>query len=306
MRRALQPVTAGLFAPAVVLALVTAHSFLLDGMIVPTFGGAMPPRQFRRPEVTKWARQIRTAIAWVAMALAAVYGFLNFSSLPYGILLGAIDPKKLLQIIIIFYYFLWVWGVNHDTNLLELVYAKASAGGKLRPSDISVIILIFIVSMLLVWSIRDERRFAGVLTAFFVVNIFAWRYLLTYIRPAIAESSEIYESEEDFFALERLHAIVRYISGQWQWLRFAAMGAVLAFLDAVTFFSRFREFVSDTLSQTYPKISSALVFPLLPDLLFIIFIIVEEGWIWNMRMRTDLVLTVTNDLERKYKISPLS
>lgn len=240
------------------------------------------------------------------MALASIYAFLSFTTLPFAPLLTAIDPAKALQIIIIFYYFLWVWGVNHDTDLQELVYATAPAEGKLRPSDIGVIILIFVVSVLLVWSIGGEQRFAGVLTIFFIVNIFSWRWLLCAIRPAIAQSFEIYRTEpEDFFSLERLNAFVLYISGHWQWFRFGAMGVVLAILNSATFSNGIRKLISDALARSYPALTSAQISRILPVVLFVFFIVVEEGWIWIMRMRTDFVLKVTSDLEQKYEIHPL-
>jgi hypothetical protein len=82
------------------------------------------------------------------------------------------------------------------------------------------------------------------------------------------------------------------------------MGVVLALLNAVTFFSAFRKVISDALEQKYSQLPSAVTYTLLPDALFVVFTIVEEGWIWNVRMRTDFVLKVTNDLEEKYELRP--
>jgi hypothetical protein len=77
--------------------------------------------------VTEWRRQARTATAWVAMGLAAFHGFLTLNSQPYTGILGAIDPEKIRQIIIILYHFCWVWGLDHDADSQELVDATAPA-----------------------------------------------------------------------------------------------------------------------------------------------------------------------------------
>lgn len=259
----------------------------------------------RQNGLTEWRRQTRSAIAWVALTLATVYAFLTFATFPIENLVSAVDPTQALKLIIIIYYFLWVWGVNHDTDLQELVYAAAPEG-KLRASDIGVIVLIFAVSALLLWSIGSEKRFAGSLTLFFVVNVFSWRWLLVAINPAIRASREIYRTAEDFFSLERLDNFVQYISGRWQLFRFVAMGIILALMDTVTFFTVPRHFISDVSAQIYPKLSSAQFSAILPVAFFVLFTVIEEGWIWLMRLRIDVVLNVTLDLEQKYEIHPKS
>lgn len=241
------------------------------------------------------------------MTLATVYAFLTFATFPIPDVISAIDPAKGLKLTMIVYYFLWVWGLNHDTDLQEIVYAAAPAEGKLRPSDKGVIVLIILVSLSLVWAIGSEQRFAAILAIFIAVNVFAWRWLLAAIRPAIVESKEIYRAApQDFFSLERLDAFVEYISGHWQWLRFGAMGLVLAVLNAVVFFDDTRVFLASTLTQIYPKISIEQFSAILPLGLFIVFTMVEEGWIWIMRLKTDLVIAVTSDLEEKYQLRPRS
>jgi hypothetical protein len=255
--------------------------------------------------VSKWRQQARRAIAFVAMALAALYGLSLSKVIPLAPVLNGIDATTSLHIEIVFYYFFWVWGVTHDTDLQEAVYAIAPEGGKLRPSDIGVIVLIFVVAILLIWSVGSQRRFAGLLTVFFVVNIFAWRWLLSLIKPVIAKSSNIYIESGDngLFSLERLNAFVEYISGRWQWLRFLAMGLVLVLLNTVTFFDAFRQLVSNFLEQRYPAVTSGQFSNVLPVALFALFIVVSEAWIWMMRMRTDLLLNAISNLEQKYKIS---
>lgn len=239
------------------------------------------------------------------MTLATAYAFLTFATFPIPDVISAIDPTKGLKLTMIIYYFLWVWGLNHDTDLQELVYATAPAEGKLRPSDKSVIALIILVSLSLVWAIGSEQRFAAILTMFIAVNVFAWRWLLAVIGPAILESKKIYRTApQDFFSLERLDAFVEYISGHWQWLRFGAMGLVLVLLNTVVFFDNARAFLANTLTQLYPKISSGQFSAVLPLGLFMVFTMIEEGWIWIMRLKTDLVIAVTSDLEEKYHLRP--
>lgn len=239
------------------------------------------------------------------MTLATAYAFLTFATFPIPDVISAIDPTKGLKLTMIIYYFLWVWSLNHDTDLQELVYATAPAKGKLRPSDKSVIALIILVSLSLVWAIGSEQRFAAILNMFIAVNVFAWRWLLAVIGPAILESKKIYRTApQDFFSLERLDAFVEYISGHWQWLRFGAMGLVLVLLNTVVFFDNARAFLANTLTQLYPKISSGQFSAVLPLGLFMVFTMIEEGWIWIMRLKTDLVIAVTSDLEEKYHLRP--
>jgi hypothetical protein len=43
----------------------------------------------------------------------------------------------------------------------------------------------------------------------------------------------------------------------------------------------------------------------LPHLSIILFLIVAEGWIWMMRIRTWASLNVIGELRHKYKLEPL-
>jgi hypothetical protein len=242
---------------------------------------------------------------WAAAGLAAIYTFLTLSSIPYGPFLSDLDPVKLLKIVIVIYYFSWVFGVRYDTDFQEVVYATAPAGGKLRATDAFMIFVIFAVSIILLWSIDSERNFAVFLGVFLAFNILGWRYLLSVIRPIISESDDLYKAfPTDYFSIERLRCVEHYICGRWQWNRFASMGIVLIILNAVTFLPQLRQLASGYLGGLMAPLEANLIYMLLPDALFILFVVVAEGWMWNMRLKTAYQLDIANDLEERYTLRP--
>lgn len=259
----------------------------------------------RQAGLTAWARQVRKVVNWAAAGIALIYVFLHIGGMFYGPVLKALDAGQVWKVLIAVYYLCWIKGLNHDIDLQELVYSTGPEGNKLRLPEFAVIALIVLVAVGLIWSIRDERYFAAFLTIFFALNVISWRFLLRRIRPIVANSVDAYHEEEDWFAKERLAAFSSYIAGEWQWQRFLAMGAVLVVLIMVTFVVSLRGFISHSLVALDGELpDTAQTSALLAPALFLLFTVVEESWIWIRRLRTDLTLSITSDLEEKYKIEP--
>ena len=77
-------------------------------------------------------------------------------------------------------------------------------------------------------------------------------------------------------------------------------------LNAVSFSVEFDRFLTEIIVNLAPIPGDAAVFPLVPSLLLLIFVIVMEGWIWYKRLITTISFSVADRFGKSYVISPIS
>ncbi len=181
---------------------------------------------------------------------------------------------------LVIYFLSWVLGGESDTEMQEDVYIGAPHGGRLNTLDIGVILGIALGFGVLCVVSDNYRGFALALTAFWAINVVAWRYMVGVLKGAIRQSASHYGRTREYIDLEKLRIIERYVDGRWQWWRFAVGGALVLALVALVFFAH--------VPEAYAQ--GAIFF-------FVVFV---EAWIWIMRARTKLSLNVLEDLSERY------
>lgn len=163
--------------------------------------------------VGRWRASALFAISLIASALASWYGYLWVIQFPLTDVLSVTDPKVFLEISLVIFYVLWVWGVTNDVFMQEPVYITASSEGKITLQDYAVMAAILLAGAFLLWAHANAQRFAAALVAFFIVNVGSWRYMLHAIAPGLDVSRKEYQSKKDYFEIERLSIFAHYIEG---------------------------------------------------------------------------------------------
>jgi hypothetical protein len=185
----------------------------------------------------------------------------------------------LWKVALVIYFFSWVFGAESDTDMQSEVYLAAPHEGRLTKQDIGVMVGIAVGFAVLCMVSDNYRWFALALTGFWTINVLAWRYMVGALKTPIHQSYVKYGRAKQYVAMEKLRAVERYITGRWQWWRFAA-GAVLAVaMDVLSFFP---------LGRGYAEAS------------IFFFVVFMESWIWIMRSRTRLSLRVLDGLTERY------
>jgi hypothetical protein len=139
-----------------------------------------------------------------------------------------------------------------------------------------------------------------VLSAFVVINIALWRYVLFRVKPIIHESRKLCKEGDRYFEVERLEVTEEYISGKWQRNRFIVMLIIVVLADLVCFAIPVREMLSSGAEFIFPSLSASSLAPILPDLSILLYVVVAEGWIWVKRLVTRTSLHVIEALNDKY------
>jgi hypothetical protein len=114
-----------------------------------------------------------------------------------------------------------------------------------------------------------------------------WRTVRIFVRPLIDTNRRShYETEgERTRHLERLAILENYMTGHWQWLRFAVMLLIILLMDLLFLVGIVRNSVGEFLNNAFPGILPGRAKTLLISGIFLLFVVVAETWNWTQRAR---------------------
>jgi len=205
-------------------------------------------------------------------------------------------PRVIWELAIVIYFASWIYGSKYDTTNQEIVYLMVPNRGKLPLHYAGILFTIGILFGVLAW-MNTFRQFAVALGVFWCFNILSWHFFArSVLARTFSESSERYKQLNDFFGLEQLLNIQRYIAGQWQWWRFG-VGSVLVVAMLVFSFTNSAELLARALG------AQALA-GYAPAMAILTFVLVVESWMWFMRIKTGVSQIILDELARQYRLQP--
>jgi len=248
----------------------------------------------------KWA--IR-AIGLLGGLLAAIFAWVQLREIPLPLLENA-DPLYVRRIILAIYYACWVGGTTVDANIQKEVYRRDPQLGNVPREATLAVVGLFAVAALLLWASSSDERTSLALGPFLVVNVIGWRVLVHRVSPIIAATAAAYEQKNRYYRLEQLNVIKAYISGWWQWARFALMALIVVVTNLACFNDAARAFLSHALGNLMPTMREDAIANLLPVAGLLLFVVVAETWIWILRARNAIALRTIAALATKYTLRP--
>jgi hypothetical protein len=268
-------------------------------------GFAMATGFFRKQrsshsEVLKVFRLGRLLISLVATVLA-----LFLKDLRWDVVVDSTEPEFLQKLTLIIYYFCWLFGSRADTNVQESVYISVPSTWRVTLPEFFLVIAFAGLAGALLWAAGDEKRFAILLSLFTAANIAGWWFLNRKLKPLMSGSRKQLVRGSAYLDLERLNVVTNYLTGTWQWRRFVVMGILVIVFDIVCFVPPVRAASSDWIAYLVADLNSKsdAISRLLPDALFLLFVLVAETWIWIKRVRVATSLDILDEMKLKYRLS---
>lgn len=255
-------------------------------------------------QVQALGRVVRRAIWLIGGVLAVFFGWLQFREIPVASLIERAEPDLLLRLTLALYYSCWVFGSTFDTNIQMSVYVRDPNRGLFPKFAYALLIGFGIAAGVLLWASESEASFALVLTGFVACNIAGFCYVLRHVRPIMAASREQYELKRDYFGLEQLDLVTRYMTGRWQWLRFAVMIVLAIVMNVIVFSDNTRGAIAGLLAAIAPPVTAQTIDRLIPSLSFLAFVVVAEGWIWAQRLKVRTAIDLVEGLAERYVLRP--
>jgi hypothetical protein len=253
-----------------------------------------------KTEVMRLNRTAQKAIGIIAFVLPLLFAYLSFKDVPIQDILKSLSSQSaasiLWKITLTIYFLAWVFGTKNDAEDQELVYRHVPDRGRLSSQSIGVIAGIFVLMAILLWSPNFEL-FAGALSAFFLFNIFAWRYLVsTIVNPSVEASLASIRSRGDYVGGEELLVVADYLRGRWQWYRFSLGALIIVGLWGLV--------AIKYLQIKIPGIPESVSWELAQVFGIIIYVVVLELWIWSKRLQTKIALDFLEDFAERYTLVP--
>jgi hypothetical protein len=271
----------------------------LSEFFMATQGGPPPHLDDQITPIYKWAVR---AIAVVGTLLGALFAWVQLRTIPLP--LENADPLYARRVILAVYYACWIAGTTFDVNVQKEVYRLDPLRGNVPLTATLAVMGLFVVGAILLWASDSDERTTLALGPFLVVNVIAWRVLLVRVRPIMERTRAAYEGSRLYHRTEQLDIIISYLTGWWQWIRFAFMGVIVLFGIAVCFDKAARAASAQALHALVPAANEAGIANLLPVAALFLFVVFAEGWIWALRVRNVVALRTLDAVARKYSLTP--
>lgn len=240
-----------------------------------------------RPNIQRLA----STVSWIVFAASSVgliwYAWPQIQSQLLRFLTGA-TAEQVRYPALVAYAVSWAYAMLVDTRIQRTVYRDDPEGGKLTFRRWALIAAVLGLAIYLFWAIQTEAQFVFALNAFFFANVLLWWLAVKIVvRPLIdTNRCRHYETEaERTRQLEKLGILDTYITGYWQWFRFAVMFLIILLLDLLFLVSAVRNSVGESLESVLPWIPVGRANALLVSTTFVLFVFVAETWNWTQRAR---------------------
>ena len=241
------------------------------------------------------------AIRISSTALGVLFAWVQLRTFSYAPIIENANPFILTHLILALYYLSWVGGVSFDVFMQKRIYRDDPLRGNMPLQAFAAVGALFVLAIALLWSAEDERKFSLVLVTFLAANVYAWRVLVARVTPVIESTKESLIKGGKYISTEQLLIFEQYITGYWQWFRYASLAAILAFMNIIVFWAPFREMLARGL-MSYTGASADSLSKLLPFLCLALFAAAAELWVWWCRIRASITIQILDSMKKKYRL----
>ncbi len=253
---------------------------------------------------TRFAQFTRSIIRTIAVVFGLLVTYLQIRDLRPDALLTPSSADILWRAALVIYYWAWVGGVNFDINIQELAYVAFPGRGRWPLQPYAVLAIFVVMAAILLTSYGSITHFSLALTGFLLIDHASWIYVRRFLRRSIDDSRSYYTAERRFYELEVLSLVESQVFGRWKLCRLIAGAIIVIAADAFAFNQAFQEAVASAVQFMCPWLSSRDAISLSYSVVFLLYVLVMELWLWLHRVRMYLRLHTLEYLNERYHLTP--
>jgi hypothetical protein len=252
----------------------------------------------------RFAQFSRLIIRATAVAFGLLIAYLQIKDIKPDALVSRYSADIIWRLALVFYYWSWVGGVNFDINIQELAYVGFPGQGRWPLQPYAVLVIFVVVAAILLISYGNITYFSLALTGFLLVDHASWIYLRRFFRNSIDDSRIYYTAEKKLYELEILNMAESHMFGRWKLWRLMAGAIIVIAADTFAFNQAFREALASTVQIICPWLSLKDAVSLSYSVLFLLYVLVMELWLWLRRIRMYFRLDMLEYLNGLYHLTP--
>lgn len=257
-----------------------------------------------RATVSKLANSTRLAIRLVAGSLALLFAFLTLGDnwLQTGI--DTANPDLVFKLGLFIYYTSWVFGSQFDVDIGEAVFYIDQERGNIGLNLILKIALFSVVSITLLslHVYAYHKLFAVSLALFLAMNFWGWISICKRVRAPINSSIELYELNNDAWAVAKIRFVDEYMTGEWQRHRFVYLAFLMVLFCSATFLIPIFDFGERFSQVNVYGINGSKLIGIFPAFLFLLFVLAATISMWLKRAEATVQMQVLDKLRHSYAI----
>lgn len=254
-------------------------------------------------------RLTANALRWikiVALILGLSVTFLELKDAPLDGFTRSFDNSSLMKIGMVIFFFGWLSGTTHDTELQREGYCRDRGKGAVGGEEIAGIVVFLAVFSALFVLHDDLVWFQAALFVFLLVNVWTWQVIFRRTKEMIEASYEQFTSPgdtRDNCSLAKLLVVVQYMNGPWQRRRFISL-ILLAGLQLLAAVLLQRGMLAPLAGDLKLNgVPAAVLINYLPGALFILYVLVSEIWMKVYRIKAFSDLATIDYLEEHFAVS---
>ncbi len=257
-------------------------------------------------EIERLYKQATVFISIGGTLIGLIFTYFLWKYVSLGDWVDNAKQQDVQTVVLWLYYLAWIVGSPFDAYYQKWVYIAAPAKVEIRMQSIVLVAFLLLAAVTFLFVRDNDEIFSVALGVFLVINAVGWHHILQIIRPITNASRVMYRQNEDYVGLEQLEIFNHHMMGHWQVWRFSGMFLIVSTLIIVSFVQSVLASLSADISSLLPTVSEEAVSRLMPDALFIVFVVFAEGVIWFMRMKMKISIDAIDILENQYRFVPRS
>jgi len=260
------------------------------------------PRDTR--DKARFAQFTRSILQVAAVAVGLLIGYLQIKDIQPDVLLTPSTADIIWRLALVLYYWSCVAAINFEIHIQELAYVALPGQGRWPVQLYAVLAVIVLIFAALLTSYGNITHFSVALTCFLLADYGSWLYLRRFLRSSIEGSRIYYSTERKFYELALLNMVERHMFGRWKWYRFIVGATIVTVADMLAFNHAFRETTASAVLIICPWLSSSAAISLFYALLFLLYVLLMELWIWVHRIQIHVRLDTLEYLNGLYQLTP--
>jgi hypothetical protein len=223
-----------------------------------------------------------------------------------GPLIVQMDRVFIVEVAFIVYLNAWIWAQPIEMGITRKVYQTDPNKGR-PPISLMILLPTLVACAAILFLARhNDKHLSWALTAFFAIDFGLWWNMSLLAKKYQAANEKVYQEGDDkYWRIEQLRFYAQtYLQGSWQFVRFSVLFVILVLFVIVANAPGLTQKMASLAQPLMQDNTTDHIAVLIPSVIFLLYVLVCESWVWVMRLRAYHAISVIDYLAPIYELHP--